>query len=322
MQKGENAVSVALAAIVLLVFIAVHQRWQPAGLKEMASSAEDFILTTTGLRGQVPEIAGYEKVKTYKLGRYQAGLYRASPAPLIFAPGRFVVYDPDGRPTFKIETLEGSKDPWTAVYDFAGRQGLTPPRSRARPNYVSDLTGEGEPEMIVGQYSGGDHCCTIATVLELGKDSVRVLGRIGSLDGLPFEGIELRKVDKDPAWELIAHRPYRTLCGTRDDAADVLAIYGYVNGQYTDQTTQHVEFLRELLQKNLQRWTEEKNRSLRLLQTIAASYTQLGQREEGKRLFAMDLPSLLPALQKRGVDPNSCLEDAEGLFDRLASVVR
>ncbi len=322
MQKGENAVSVALAAIVLLVFIAVHQRWQPAGLKEMASSAEDFILTTTGLRGQVPEIAGYEKVKTYKLGRYQAGLYRASPAPLVFAPGRFVVYDPQGRPAFKIETLEGSKEPWTAVYDFAGRHGLTPARSRARPKYVSDLTGEGEPEIIVGQYSGGDHCCTIATILELGEDSVRVLGRIGSLNGLPFEGLELRKIGKDAAWELIAHRPYRTLCGTYDDAADVLSIYGYTNGRYADLTAQHVGYLRELLRQNLQKWSNEKSRSLRLLQTVAASYAQLGQREEGKRLFAMDLPSLLPDLQKRGVDPNSCLEDAEGLFDRLASVVQ
>jgi hypothetical protein len=140
MQKGENAVSVALAALVLLVFIAAHRRWQPVDLNEMASSAGEFILTTTGLRGQVPEIAGYEKVKTYRLGRYRAGLYRASPAPLIFAPGRFVVYDPDGKPAFKLETLEGSKDSWTTVYDFAGRRGLTPASSRARPNYISDLT--------------------------------------------------------------------------------------------------------------------------------------------------------------------------------------
>jgi hypothetical protein len=322
MQKGENAVSVALAAIVLLVFIAVHQRWQPASLKEMASSAEDFILTTAGLRGQVPEISGYEKVKTYKLGRYQAGLYRASPAPLVFAPGRFVVYDPDGRPAFKIETLEGSKEPWTAVYDFAGRHGLTPAKSRVRPKYISDLTGEGVPEMIVGQYSGGDHCCTIATVLELGENAVRVLGRIGSLDGLPFEGLELRKIGKDSAWELIAHRPYRTLCGAHDDAADVLSVYGYVNGQYADLTAQNVDYLRGLLQKNLQKWAEEKNRSLQLLQTIAAGYAELGQREEGKRLFAMNLPLLLPELQKKGVDPNACLEDAEGLLNRLPSVVR
>jgi hypothetical protein len=322
MQKGENAVSIAVAAIVLLVFMAVHERWQPTGLKEMASAAEDFILTTTGVRGQVPEISGYEKVKTYNLGRYQAGLYRASPAPLVFAPGRFVVYGPDGRPDFRIETLEGSKDAWTAVYDFAGRHGLTPARSRARPKYTLDLTGEGAPEMIIGQYSGGDHCCTIVTILELGEDSVRVLGRIGSLDGLPFEGLDLRKVNKDAAWELIAHRPYRTLCGAHDDAADVLSIYGYANGQYADQTAQNVVYLRELLQKNVQKWGEEKNRSLQLLQTIAAGYAQLGQREEGKRVFAMNLPQILPALQKKGVDPNACLEDAEGLFDRLASVVQ
>ena len=255
------------------------------------------------------------------MGRYRAGLYRASPAPLIFAPGRFVVYDPDGKPAFKLETLEGSKDPWTTVYDFTGRHGLTPASSRARPNYISDLTGEGEPEMIIGQYSGGDHCCTIATILELGKDSVRVVGRIGNLAGLPFEGLELQKIDKDPAWELIAHRPYRTACGTPDDAADVPSIYGYIGGQYADATAQHAEFLRELLRKDLQKWSEEKNRSLRLLQTIAAGYAELGQRDEGKRVFAMNFPALLPALQRRGIDPNACLDDAEGLLDRLASVV-
>ena len=320
MQKGENAISAALAAVILLVFLAVHQRWQPASLQEAASSAEDFILTTTGLAGEIPEIAGFEKVKTYQLGRYRAALYRVSPAPVLFAPGRFFIYDPGNRVAFRLETLEGSKDAWTTVYDFAGRNGLTVPGPRARPNYMRSLTGSADLDIVIGQYSGGDHCCTTATVLELGKATVQVLGQIDGLDGLPFEGLTIRKIDKDPDWELIAHRPYRTFCGGHDDAADVLSVFDFVNDRYVDQTANHRDFFQAALQENLKTWSKEKERSIQLLQTVAVNYAALGQRDEGKRFFAMSLPELLPALKKKGVDPNACIEDFESLLDRTASV--
>jgi hypothetical protein len=321
MHKGEGVISVALGAAVLLVFLAVQYRWQLAGLTEVASSAGEFILATTGLRGQIPEISGYEKVKTYRLGNYRAGLYRVSPASLIFAPGRFVIYDADNKPVLNLDTLEGSKEPWTAVYDFTGRNGLPVPGSRARPNYTRSLTGTGDPDVVVGQYSGGDHCCTTVTVAELGKDSVKVVGSVAGLGGLPFDGLEIRKADKNPTLELIAHRLYRTVCGTHADAADVLTVYEYTNGQYTDQTSRYVDLLESVLRQNLQKWSREKERSLQLLQTIAAGYAVLGKREEGKRFFALSLTAALPELRKRGVDPNACLDGAEGLLDRLASVV-
>jgi hypothetical protein len=320
MQKGENAISVALAALILLIFLAVHQRWQPASLREAASSAEDFILTTTGLGGEVPEISGFEKVRTYQLGRYRAALYRASPAPLLFAPGRFFIYDPGNKVAFRLETLEGSKDAWTTLYDFAGRNGLAVPGSRAKPNYLRNLTGATDSDIIIGQYSGGDHCCTSATVLELGKEAVQVIGRIEGLDGLPFEGLDIRKIDKDADWELIARRPYRTYCGGHDDAPDLLAVYDFVNGQYVDQSADHADYFQSVLRANLQKWSKEKERSIQLLQTLAVNYAVLGQREEGKRFFAMNLPALLPLLRHRGVDPNICIEDVENLLERTASV--
>jgi hypothetical protein len=322
MQKGESAISAAIAAVILLAFLAVQQRWQATGLREMANSAEDYVLATTGLRGQIPELPGFEKVKTYALGDYRAALYRASPAPLVFAPGRFVIYDLGNKPVFKLDTLEGSRDPWTAVYDFAGRNGLSAPGSRAKPKFTLDLTGAGALNALVGQYSGGDHCCTVTTVLELGKESVNVVGRISGLEGLPFEGLELRKIDKDAAWEIIAHQPYRTLCGGHEDAADVPSIYGYVNGQYVDQTAKQVDYLKGLMQRDMQKWGREKDRSIKLLQTIAAAHSLLGERDAGKRYFAMNLPSLLPALREKGVDPNACLDDVQALLDRLPSLVK
>jgi len=38
-------------------------------------------------------------VKTFLLGGYRAGLYRASPAPSVFAPGRIVIYDRQNQPS-------------------------------------------------------------------------------------------------------------------------------------------------------------------------------------------------------------------------------
>jgi hypothetical protein len=318
MQRGESVISVAVAGVVMLAFVAVHARWQPAALREMAASAREFLRTAARRPGQIPELAGYERVVMYHLDRYNAALYRRSPAPLIFAPGMFIIYDEDNRAVFKLDTLEGSREHWTTLYDFAGHRGKTV-RPKARPVYLQPLTGTDDPHVIVGQYSGGDHCCTTATIVELGE-KVRSIGRIDRLDGLPFEGLELRKADKDSAWEFIAHRPHRTVCGGHADSADVLAVFDHVDGRYMDQTSRHTDYLEEVLGQNLEKWALGKERTLRLLQTIAATHARLGHREDGKRFFAMSVPSVLPDLRRRGVDPNACLEDVELLLSRLTSV--
>ena len=320
MHKGESVISFALAVAVVLTFVAIQRQWNPANLKEVASSAEDFILTSTGIRGQVPDLVGYEKLKTYRLESYRAALYRQSPAPLVFASGLFVVYDQNNQPAFKLETLEGSRDPWTTLYDFNGRHGLPVAGSRSRPEYTKSLTGDGVPDVLVGQYSGGDHCCTVATILQLGKEAVAVLGRIDGLDGLPFEGLEIRSIHKDKSWECVAHRPYMTSCGDHSDAADVLSIYAFTNGQYVDQTNQYADYLTGILRQNLTKWHQEKSPSLRLLQTLATQFAQLGQKDEGKRFFATNLNLFLPNLQQRNIDPNVCLDDLENLIDRLPGI--
>jgi len=317
MQRGENIVSIALAAVVLLAVVAIQRRWNPASLEKVASSAEEFILTTTGIGGQVPDIAGYERLKDFRLGNYHAGLYRATPAPLVFAPGRLVIYNPAGQPVFKLETLEGSKDSWSALYDFAGRHGLAVPGSRTRPNYVRDLTGSGVPDVIVGQYSGGSHCCTVATILELGKDAVTSIGHIDGIDGLPFEGLEVRKLTKAANWQCIAHRPFVTACGTHFDAPDVLAIYAFTGDHFQDETVDFGDYLQEILRQDLGKWRQEKNRSMDLLQTVAVDYALVGQKDVGKRFFALNLSQLMPNLRSQNVDPNTCLEALEGLVDRL-----
>ncbi|HXW15090.1 MAG TPA: hypothetical protein VEN79_11320 [Terriglobia bacterium] len=316
MQKGENIISIALAAVVLLAVIAVQRRWNPADLKDVANSAEDFILTTAGI-GQVPEIAGYELLKTFRLGKYRAGLYRATPAPLIFAQGRLVVYDEANRPVFRLETLEGSKDSWSSLYDFSGHHGSPAQGGRSRSSYTRDLTGDGVTDIIIGQYSGGDHCCTAATILELGKDAVTPIGRIDGIDGMPFEGLEVRKLGKGATWQCIAHLPYVTSCGNHYDAADVLAVYVFTGGRFVDQTVNFEDFQEDVLRQNVAKWRQGKDRSMGLLQTIAVDFAVVGQKEAGKRFFALNLSQLMPSLQSNNVDPNVCLDALESLLDRV-----
>lgn len=314
MRKGEAIISTLLATVTFFVVLAVQRKWQFSRLKDAASSAEEFFLTTTGMGGSTPSIRGYERVRTFELGQYRAGLYRVSPAPLVFAAYRFVIYDSNSKPAFTLQSVEGSRDPWTALYDFAGRHGLRSKGSRARPVYTRTLTGDGTPDVIIGQYSGGDRCCTLATIVELGKQSVRVLGRLDGLDGLPFEGLEVRKLDADPAWEIVAHRPHPTICGPHSDAADVVSVYDYAGGTYTDKTTEFASFLESVLRQNLALWA--KAPSLALLQTITLDYARLGQRDRGDRFLAMNLGRFL---RDRSVDPNLCMDDVMNLVDRLQS---
>ena len=317
MQKGENIVSMALAGVVLLAVLAVQRRWDPADLKDVASSAEDFLLTPGGVAGEVPDIAGYQRLKTFRLGDYRAALYRAAPAPLVFAPGRIVVYDHADQPVFKLETLEGSREPWSDLYDFNSRHGLPASGSRGHPSYTRDLTGKGLPDALVGQYSGGSHCCTVVTILELDEDSVTPIGRIDGIDGLPFEGLEVRKLTKAPDWQCVAHRPDATSCGTHFDAADVLAIYAFTGSRFEDETANFGDYLEEVLRQNAAKWRQEKNRSMSLLQTVAVDYAVVGQKDVGKRFFALNLDQLMPDLQGHKVDPNACLDDLQGLLDRV-----
>jgi len=320
MHKGENVISFALAVVVVLSFVAIQRQWNPASLKDMASTAEDFILTSTGMRGQVPDLVGYERLKTYRLENYRAALYRRTPASLIFAPGRFVVYNRKDQPVFKLETLEGSKDSWTTLYDFSGRHGLPVPGSRSHPEYARNITGNGLPDVVIGQYSGGDHCCTVATVIELGNDAVSVVGRIDGLDGLPFEGLDIRDLHKGKSWECVAHRPYTTTCGDQAEPADVLSVYSFIDGHFVDDTGEYEDYLTGVLNQNLAKWRQEKGLSLGLLQTMAAQFAQMGRKDEGKRFFAMNFNRFLPTLQQRGIDPNVCLDDLENLMNSLPGV--
>lgn len=321
MEKGESIISVALTALLVLVVLGIQRRWSGSTFRNMASSAENFVLKTTGLRNPIPELPGNERVRTFRMGKYNAALYRASPAPLVFAAYRFIIFSPAKQPIFRADTIEASTSPWTTLYDFAGKQGLPDYRRRGRSVYTRDLSGDGSLDVLLGEYSGGDHCCTTVTVIELKDGKATVLGKISGLDGLPFEGLEIHRLNKSRSWDLVAHRPYRTVCGLHADAPDVIAVYALDNGKFTDQTAQFQPFLNEVLKDNLRKWSRAKDRTLHLLQSIAADYAGVGEASQGEQFFQQNLPAFLPQLQASGVDPQACIADVTNLLNSITSKI-
>ena len=320
MRKGEFIISAMLALLVFLFVLGLQRDWKPSSLRDAAASAEQYVLGKKEGNGGYPDIPGFERIDTFSLDRqFRAALYRSNSVTLGFAPGRLVIYNSENRIAYQVDTLEGARDAWTALYDFAGRQGLPVRNSRPRPVYLRDLTNDRKPDLVVGVYSGGNRCCTTVTVLEVDKSSLNVIGRIEGLNGWPFVGLEIRRIGPDPTRELVVHRPQVTACGTQEDAADVISVYSYSDGQYIDQTLKFTDYLQGVLRENLAKWSREKSPSLGLLQTLAAQYAVLGQPDRGKIFFAQNLARFLPQLKQQGFDGAGCRDDLNGLVDRLAN---
>ncbi len=320
MRKGEFLISALLAILVFLLVLGLQRDWQSTTLQNAAARAEKYVLGKPTVRGGYPNIAGFERIETFYLNRqYRAALYRSNSVSLGFAPGRLVIYNDENQITYQVDTLEGARDAWTALYDFAGRQGLPARNSHPRPVYLRDLTGDRKPDVVIGLYSGGNRCCTTVSVLEVDKDSLKPIGHIEGLDGWPFVGLEIRRIGPDPIRELVAHQPQVTACGPREDAADVISVYSYSDGQYKDETSKFSDFLQGVLRENLAKWSREKNPSVGLLQTLAAQYAVLGQPDRAKEFFAQNLARFLPQMKEQGFDGAACRDDLDSLVDRLAN---
>jgi hypothetical protein len=319
MRKGELLISTLLAILAGLIVLGLQRNWQPTSLKSVASSAEQYVLGKSAGPGAYPDIPGLQRIRTFPLSReYRAALYRSNSITLGFAPGRLVIYDRMNQSVYQVDTLEGAREAWTAIYDFAGRRGFPVRGGGRRSLYTRDLSANGKPDVVVGQYSGGNHCCTTVNILEIEKDSLRTIGHIEGLGGWPFESLDIRRIGQNPQWELVVHQPQITACGSLENAADVIAIYAYSNGQYTDQTLRFSEYLQGVLRENLAKWSREKNPSLGLLQSLAAQYGVLGQPDRAKKFFAENLARFLPQMKQQGFDPLACRDDLNSLVNRLA----
>ena len=65
----------------------------------------------------------------------------------------------------------------------------------------TDVTGSGQPEVIVGSWSGGAHCCFSFQILQLGRD-FRVLAKLDAKDS---GGAHFEDINHDGKYEFIAN---------------------------------------------------------------------------------------------------------------------
>ncbi len=87
------------------------------------------------------------------------------------------VRNPDGFGE-QVEILRGGDSLWTVEGFRMKIAGVVPPAAVADPGAAFiDLTGNGVPDLVIEDWSGGAHCCTSYSVIELGS-VMRVLGTI------------------------------------------------------------------------------------------------------------------------------------------------
>ncbi len=293
---------------VALCLAAIAHYWRIEKAKESATKAT-LTLKSGSSQGEVPDLEGYSKLQTILLPlNYRAALYRSTVSSLGLATGRFVIFDRAKQPVVKLDTLEGVKDPWTQVYDFAGRNGLPNYATGGYPVYTRQLSGDGKPDLIVGQFSGGNQCCTTATIIELGKTSPQIIGQINDLNGWPFQGLEVRQV-KGPGWQLIAHRLYGTSCGAGTDSADVVRVYSFGASGFADHTSEFEGYLESVLKSEVAQWKQSKMRTIGLLQTITAQYSVLGFSQQAQKFFQSNSSPFDNQWEAAGTNPHDCSAD-------------
>ena len=276
-KSGGAVLSLLLAAATLIVVLAL-QKLSESPTEPPSPGAEGGEISPASADGfPIPRLDGMEAVEILEVGALRAVVYRYASPPLVFTQGKFILYDQELGLLYEIDTLEGSRDPWTRLYDFS-----QPRRGRqAVPLYAQDLNGDQVPEVILGQYSGGAYCCTTATIVSVGVPGVRNLGRIEGISGLPFEGLKARDLNGDGTWELIVQLPVPSSCVSPSKAPLLPAVYSYRNGQFTRASKDFADYFERILRQHLREWRLRRNQSVQILIHTAILHSVLGRGGRG-----------------------------------------
>ncbi len=103
-----------------------------------------------------------------------------------------VVISRDGKPVYKqtsmVFQIGGSPD-----LPLEGKQGLLTPMG-------TDVTGLGLPDLIIGEWTGGAHCCFVFYVFELGAERLR---KVATIDAKHSDLVYFEDVDHDGRFEFL-----------------------------------------------------------------------------------------------------------------------
>jgi hypothetical protein len=103
-----------------------------------------------------------------------------------------VVVSRDNKPVYKETSMNfqigGSPD-----LPLEGKQSLLTPMG-------TDVTGLGHPNLVIGEWTGGAHCCTLIHVFELGPEKLR---KVGTIDAQHSDLVRFEDVDHDGRIEFL-----------------------------------------------------------------------------------------------------------------------
>jgi hypothetical protein len=149
---------------------------------------------------------------------------------------------------------------------------------------TADITGEGDPDVLISTRTGGSHCCIGAVLFNLGAQPVerlRLSGGIGSLGGSWLaDDTPIRDWDGDGRYEIIGQESPTGLPCTVPTAQMILVYEdgGYHNGgvQYPDLFQAEIEQRRaRVMEMMTQNGTADRCAVLELM----LSYYYSGQME-------------------------------------------
>lgn len=122
-----------------------------------------------------------------------------------------------------------------------GRAVLTLKDEMVGRDHCGDLTGDGVPEVILTQFSGGAHCCTTVSVYSLTTPPRRILHTDTQHSG----GVSVVQLDGRGPKELVTgdwRFAYAYDLSFADSPALPL-VYSYRNGQYVNTTREYPQYL-------------------------------------------------------------------------------
>jgi hypothetical protein len=145
-----------------------------------------------------------------------------------------------------------------------------------------DLTGEGNPDILLGFYYGGSHCCRGMLLIDLGPEPVELLHIWATIQGNRGEGI-FKDLDGDGVYELITADAIEAPCTT--PTVKVILKYQPDHGfqpaspnfpeQYIEDVEAGIEFIG--------RDSDPENRCS--IPMLAAAYYFSGRPEEARQIF-------------------------------------